>query len=94
MTYCLLEVKVKVNITLEQDTKPQKRSKGLAVLFLEPRVGGQRHALAALLPGVTRYPLYRRLGGPQGWSGHVRKISSSPGFVPGTFQLVESRYTD
>jgi len=22
----------------------------------------------------TRYPLYRRLGGPQGWSGRVRKI--------------------
>ena len=31
-------------------------------------VGGQRHALAALHPGKTRYPLYRRLGGPQGRS--------------------------
>jgi hypothetical protein len=31
-------------------------------------VGGQRHSLAALPPGKTRYPLYRRLGGPQGWS--------------------------
>ena len=27
-------------------------------------VGGQRHAPAALRPGKTRYPLYRRLGGP------------------------------
>jgi len=27
-------------------------------------VGGQRHAPAALLPGKTRYPLHRRLGGP------------------------------
>ena len=27
-------------------------------------VGGQRHAPAALPPGKTRYPLYRRLGGP------------------------------
>jgi len=26
--------------------------------------GGQRHAPAALLPGKTRYPLYRRLSGP------------------------------
>jgi hypothetical protein len=26
-------------------------------------VGGRRHALAALPPGKTRYPLYRRLGG-------------------------------
>jgi hypothetical protein len=24
--------------------------------------------------GKTGYPLYRRLGGPQGWSGRVRKI--------------------
>ena len=26
-------------------------------------------------PGKTRYPLYRRLGGPQGRSGRVRKTS-------------------
>ena len=37
-------------------------------------VGGQRHAPAALPPGKTRYRLYRRLGGPQGRSGRVRKI--------------------
>jgi hypothetical protein len=36
-------------------------------------VGGQRHAPAALPPGKTRYPLYGSLGGPQGWSGQVRK---------------------
>jgi hypothetical protein len=30
-------------------------------------VCGQRHALAALPPGKTRYPLYRRLGGSQGF---------------------------
>jgi hypothetical protein len=28
-------------------------------------MGGKRHAPAALPPGKTRYPLYRRLGGPQ-----------------------------
>jgi hypothetical protein len=28
----------------------------------------------------TRYPLYRRLGGPQGPSGRVRKIWPPPGF--------------
>ena len=39
------------------------------------RVGDQRHAPAALPPVKTRYPLYRRLGGPQGRSGHVQKIS-------------------
>jgi hypothetical protein len=29
-------------------------------------VGGQCHAPAALPPGKTRYPLYRRMGGPTG----------------------------
>jgi hypothetical protein len=43
-------------------------------------VGSQHHAPVALSPGKTRYPLYRRLGGPQGWSGRVRKISPPPGF--------------
>jgi len=30
-------------------------------------------------PGKTRYPLYTRLGGPQGRSGQVRQISSPTG---------------
>ena len=38
-------------------------------------VGGQRHAPAALPPGKTRYPLYKRLGGPQDRSERVWKIS-------------------
>ena len=57
-------------------------------------LGGQRHAPAALPPGKTRYPLYRRLGGPQGRSGRVRKISPPPGFDPRTVQPVASRCTD
>ena len=57
-------------------------------------VGGQRHAPAVLPPGKTRYPLYRRLGGPQGRSGQVRKISPPPGFDHLTIQPVASRYTD
>ena len=58
------------------------------------RVGGQRHAPAALPPGNTRYPLYRRLGGPQGRSGLVRKKSPPPGFYPRTVQPVANRCTD
>ena len=46
-------------------------------------VGGQRHSPAALRPGKTLRPLYRRLGGPQGRSGWVRNISPPPGFDPG-----------
>jgi hypothetical protein len=42
-------------------------------------VDGQRHAPAALPPGKTQYPLYRRLGGPQSRSGRVRKISPPTG---------------
>ena len=57
-------------------------------------VGGQRHAPAALPPGKTRYPLYRKLGGPQGWSERVRKISPPLGFDPQTVQPAASRYTD
>jgi hypothetical protein len=66
---------VKVKFTLEQATKVHRGSltSGLN------GVGGQRHAPAALTPGKTRYPLYRRLGGPQGLSGRVRKISPPNG---------------
>ena len=53
-------------------------------------VGGQRHALAALPPGKTRYPLYRRLGGLQGRSRRVREISPPLGFDPRTVQSVAS----
>ena len=42
----------------------------------------------------TRYPLYRRLGGPQSRFGLVRIISHPPGFDPRTVQPVASRYTD
>jgi hypothetical protein len=48
----------------------------------------------SLHPGNTRYPLYRRLGGPQGWSGKVRKISPPPGFDARTVHPVASRHTD
>jgi len=37
-------------------------------------LSGQRHASASLRPGVTRFLLHRRLGGPQGRSGRVWKI--------------------
>jgi hypothetical protein len=34
------------------------------------------------------------MGGPQGRSGQVQKISPPPGFDPRTVQPVGSRYTD
>jgi len=58
------------------------------------RMGDQRNAPAALLPEKIRYPLYRKLSGPQGRSGRVRKISLPPGFDPRTVHPVAGRYTD
>jgi hypothetical protein len=57
-------------------------------------VGGQRQAPAALPPGKTRYTFYRMLGGPQGLSGRLLKLSPPPGFDLWTVQPVASRYTD
>jgi len=42
----------------------------------------------------TRYPLYRRLGGPQDRSGQVRKISPPPALLQLTIQPEASRSTD
>jgi len=72
--------------------------RGIALLFLDH--GTRRGEGSASLPGrssppeKTRYPLYRRLGGPHGRSGQVQKISPQPGFDPRTVQPVASRYTD
>ena len=44
-------------------------------------------------PGKNRYPLYRRLGEPQGWSGRVRNFSLPKGFDPRNVRSLASRYT-
>ena len=87
---------VKVKVTLVQTLRlctgrtAHRRSRRIALLFLDH---GTRRGWRAtsrpgqsLLPGKTRYPLYRRLGGPQGRSGQVQKISPPPGFDPRTVQ--------
>jgi hypothetical protein len=53
-------------------------------------LGGQRHAPATLPLGKIRYPLDGKLGGPEGPSGRVPKISPHPQ----TVQPAASRYTD
>jgi hypothetical protein len=45
-------------------------------------------------PAKSRYPLFRRPGGPQGRSGRVRKIPPPPRFDHRTVQPAASRYTD
>jgi hypothetical protein len=92
-TGCSVKVMVKVKFT-----KAQSGSRDIALLFLQPRrymgTGGHCRAPAVLPPENTRYPLYRRLGGPQGRSGRVRKIAPSPGFDPWTVPPLASHYTD
>jgi hypothetical protein len=79
----------KVKFTLEQTTKTQRGSRyiyssTLSLTSALEGVGGQRHVPAALLPGSARYPLYRRLSGPQGRSGRVRKVLPPHGdSIPG-----------
>ena len=71
-------------------------SKRIALHFLDQSTrGGEGSASRpgrTLPSGKTRYPMYRRLGRPQGRSGQMRKISTD--FDPRTVQPVASRYTD
>jgi len=46
-----------------------------------------------LHPGKTRYPFYRRLGGPQGRSGRAENLVPT-GILSRAAQPVVSRYTD
>jgi len=46
-----------------------------------------------LAPAETRYPFYRRLGGPQGRSGRAENLVTT-GIRSRTVQPVVSRYTD
>ena len=70
--------------------KALRESSGIALFLTSALEGGEGSASRpgrTLPPGKTRYPLYRKLGGPQG-------RSPPPGFDPRTFQSVGSRYTD
>jgi len=47
------------------------------------RARDQRHASAALSPGMTRFSLHVRLGVPQVWSGEARKTCPHRDSIPG-----------
>jgi hypothetical protein len=61
---------------------------------LEKSKGSASRPGRSLSSGKTRYPLYRRLGGPQGRSEEVRKDSPPPEVDNPTVQLVASLYTN
>jgi hypothetical protein len=67
-------------ITYREGTEEEYRCNcTLSLTLALDGVGGQRHASAALPRDKTRYPFYRRLGGPQDRSARARKISPSTG---------------
>jgi hypothetical protein len=89
-------VNIPIKFALEQATKAQTGSRGISLLF---NLGSKGDGWSAprpgrFTPGKTRYPFYGRLGGPQGQSGQVRKISPPPEFDPRTVYPIASRYTD
>jgi hypothetical protein len=86
------------SITSHEGTAGEQRySCTLSLTLALEGVGGQRHAPAALPSGIIRHPLYRRLGGPQGRPGRVRKISTPtrirfPAPSPGTGHVIYKSY--
>jgi hypothetical protein len=73
-------------ITGHEGPEREKRySSALSLTSALDGVGGQHHALAALPPGKTRYPLRRRLGRPQGRPGRGRKTQPQRYYVYGSF---------
>jgi hypothetical protein len=79
---------------LSQAPKAQRESRGIALIIRD--LGARRGWVLSTTPRplYTRYPLYRRLGGPQGRSGRARKISPQPGLDPRTVQPVAIPYYD
>ena len=71
-----------------------KGSRGIALFFLLTSALYAGWVLKAMSRTETRFPLYKRLGGPQSLSGLLRKISLPPGFDPQIVQPVASIYTD
>ena len=63
---------MEVKLNLDQATKDQRYSPTLSLTSRLEWGGWSKVTLRPLYPpGKTRYPLYRRLGGTQGWSERV-----------------------
>ena len=102
MLLCELKVKVKCNLVqalrLCTGCTAHRGNRGIALPFHDHGTwrgwGVSVTPWPLFTPGKTRYSLYRCLGGTQGRSGQVQKISPLPGFDPRTVQSIASRYTD
>ena len=88
--------KVKVKWSRYRPGVAQRVGRGVALLFHDR--GTRRGWVVSstprtLPPGKTRYPFYRRMGGPEGRSGRAENLVPT-GFRSRIVQLVVSRYTD
>jgi hypothetical protein len=84
-----------------QATKALRESRGIALICfwtsaLEGSEGSASRPGRILPSEKARYPLHRRLGGPQGRSGQVRKISPPPGFyyLVAIYSLKQTRFNN
>jgi len=75
----------------------QRVGRGIALLFHDSGTRrGERSAARpgrTLPPGKTRYPFYRRLGGPHGWTGRAENLVPTE-IRSRTVQAIVRRYTD
>jgi len=75
----------------------QRVGRGIALLLHDRGISRGEWSAArpgrTLPPGKTRYPIYRRPGGPQGRSGRAENLVPT-GIRSRTVQPVVSRYTD
>ena len=93
-----LKYSLNLNFTLQQATKEQRGVDVQLCSFFNLGTiwrGWSRPRSGRFFPGKeTQYSLYRRLGGPQGRAGQLRKTSPPPGFDPRKVQPVASRYME
>jgi len=83
--------RVKIQFILQQAMKAQRGSRKYSpnlslILALEQGGCSTLHPSCFTPRKETQYPLYRRLGGPQGRSRWVQKILPPPRFDPQTVQ--------
>ena len=84
--YRLIYPGINIMFTLKQTTKAQRARRHISTLSLTSAIDGGGWSTPR--PGRfirgkdSRYSRNRRLGGPQGPSGRLRKISLTPGFDP------------
>jgi len=98
VTFCHELISAKVKFVLEQYTRAQRRSKGIALLFLNlgARCGRVVNATPRPLYPLERPGTHCTGGwvGPRAGLDESGKSRHPPGFDPRTVQPVTTRYTD